>query len=190
MQNHEWRRLLWSTILHSDAWHLFLTTRALLLSGQDLERSGGSAAFAALTAELWATESMMYLGVHGAVARQLRKAGHLARGDEWYHTGAIGFSGVLFGMDTVILARCRGRRSVAVAPFGILNAPAKVCTSSITLRAALYRSHCCLQCACVVVGRHAQIIIISCIMPAERMACIAHLLRQVHQLSRCAHAVR
>lgn len=66
MQNGAWDRLFWGVVLHADEWHLYYNMSSLLWKGLQLETSLGSARFAALMLELWASCSLLLCGAYCA----------------------------------------------------------------------------------------------------------------------------
>ncbi|GJN38577.1 hypothetical protein PR202_gb27632 [Eleusine coracana subsp. coracana] len=93
----QWTRLLTSPFVHAHEAHLFLNMSGLLWMGSGVEQSMGSAKFASMVAAL--------LGLSQGITLLLcRVLESLGEGGHYNVHHAVGFSGVVFAMKTVLTA--------------------------------------------------------------------------------------
>lgn len=93
----QWSRLFWSAWIHADEYHLYYNMSSLLWKGVRLESRMGSAAFAALTAELLVLSHGMVVAGSWVLAQYIPEYRGL-----YLSTCAVGFSAVLFAYKVVL----------------------------------------------------------------------------------------
>jgi rhomboid domain-containing protein 1 len=109
----EWQRLVLAAFLHADEHHLYYNLASLLWKGVQLERSMGSARFAALLAELLIVSHSLVV----IASYLLASFGPPDYLDLPQSLCAVGFSAVLFGMKVVLNHNSPGWSNILGIPF-------------------------------------------------------------------------
>lgn len=111
--------MLWAPFLHADEYHLYYNLVSLLWKGAQLEPVLGSLYFLALVIELGLTSAGLYLGLAYFLAGKgtgwfsMRRGFHRRRTNGLLGSCAVGFSGILFGLKSILHHNAPGWTVVA-----------------------------------------------------------------------------
>jgi membrane associated rhomboid family serine protease len=125
VQDGQWHRLVWSALLHGDVYHLYYNMTSLLWKGLQLEPALGRMRYALLLLELWLAGNVMECIMLWGVKQLLGQYPPVLKA--YFRTASVGFSGVLFGLKTVLSASEHQWQYVHLPMVGSVNLPPKVC---------------------------------------------------------------